>query len=215
MNVNYQREMEALIQRLAREGSRPRLLLHSCCAPCSSAVLERLGDAFDLTVFYYNPNIEPYEECVARFQELEKLVRAMGKTDTIKLIEGAYENERFHEIARGLEALPEGGERCARCFALRLDKTARLAREQGFDYMATTLTISPLKDAQRLNAIGSRAAREAGVKWLWSDFKKKDGYRRSCELSKEYGLYRQEYCGCVYSKRETEARRKERDGEGE
>ncbi|MBE5808669.1 MAG: epoxyqueuosine reductase QueH [Clostridiales bacterium] len=192
--------MEGVLRQIAALDKKPKLLLHSCCAPCSSAVLERIADHFELIVFYYNPNIEPAEECRVRFQELQKLIRLTGREGEISLIEGAYENDRFHEAVRGLEHLPEGGERCTRCFELRLGRTAETARDMGMDYIATTLTISPLKDAERLNAIGSRAARTCGVKWLWSDFKKKDGYRRSCELSREYGLYRQDYCGCIYSR---------------
>ena len=207
MNVNHQLEMERTIEALRRRGERPRLLLHACCAPCSSAVLERLEADFRLTVLYYNPNIEPMEEWESRYAELEKLLSCTGRAGEIPLIRGPWHNERFREMARGLEDMPEGGERCTRCFALRLGYTVERAAAEGFDYAATTLTISPMKDAARLNAIGSSLARNAGVAWLFSDFKKKDGYRRSCALSREYGLYRQDYCGCVFSRQESQRRR--------
>jgi len=204
MKVNYQLEMEKEINRIRREGRRPRLLLHSCCAPCSSAVLERLTETFDITVFFYNPNIAPEEEFIHRVEEQARLIVEMPKQGVIELIRGEYDDETFHALAKGLEEVPEGGERCTRCFRLRLGKTALLAKEQGFDYFTTTLSISPLKDSQRLNSIGAELAAQFGVPYLFSDFKKKNGYRRSCELSAEYGLYRQDYCGCVYSKMERE-----------
>ena len=206
MKLNYQIEMERMIAALPDNGVRPRLLLHACCAPCSSAVLERLTPVFDIEVFYYNPNIEPEAELNRRIAELQRLIDVMPKAGAVTLQTGSYDNERFHERVRGLEDVPEGGARCAVCFRMRLEETARRAAAGGFDYCATTLTISPLKDAQRLNAIGSACAREYGVAWLYSDFKKKDGYRRSCALSAQYGLYRQDYCGCVYSLMERRAK---------
>ena len=208
MNINYQIEMERAIEALRMRGSRPRLLLHACCAPCSSAVLERLKDAFELTVLYYNPNIEPENECVRRADELARLIAAMPHENPISLIRAPYEPERFHEAVRGLEHIPEGGERCMKSFELRLGYAARCAAQNEFEYVATTLTISPLKNAQALNRIGAEAATREGVSWLYSDFKKKNGYRRSCELSQEYGLYRQDYCGCIYSKLERERKTK-------
>lgn len=204
MKINYQLEMEKELKRIQREGRRPRLLLHSCCAPCSSAVLERLTEAFDITVFFYNPNIAPAEEFVHRVEEQGRLIAEMPHQGKIELICGEYDDAAFYALAKGLEDVPEGGERCMRCFRLRLGKTAQMAREGGFDYFTTTLSISPLKDAQRLNAIGAELAAQFGVPYLFSDFKKKNGYKRSCELSAEYGLYRQDYCGCVYSQRERE-----------
>jgi len=201
MKINYQLEMERELARIAASGTRPRLLLHSCCAPCSSAVLERLTGAFDIAVFYYNPNIAPAEEFERRAAEQRRLIEAMPKAGSIEFIPGRYDPEAFYAACRGHEDDPEGGERCARCFRLRLSEAARQAAARGDDYFTTTLTISPLKDAQRLNAIGLEVSAESGVAWLPSDFKKRDGYRRSCELSEQYGLYRQDYCGCVFSRR--------------
>lgn len=206
MKLNYQIEMEKELRRIAARGIRPRLLLHSCCAPCSSYVLELLTAALDITVFYYNPNIAPEAEFLYRAEEQRRLIADLPKQGVMEMIQGDYDAQSFYDLARGLENVPEGGERCTRCFELRLGKTARLAKEGGFDYFTTTLSISPLKDAQRLNAIGGRLAEEIGVPWLFSDFKKKNGYRRSCELSQQYGLYRQDYCGCIYSKMERDRR---------
>lgn len=202
MKINYQIEMEREIARIQRSGRRPRLLLHSCCAPCSSAVLEQLTKVFDITVFFYNPNIAPEQEFIHRVEEQERFIRQLSHEGTIELIRGEYDADAFYALAKGLENVPEGGERCTRCFWLRLSKTARLAAEQKFDYFTTTLSISPLKDAQRLNIIGNEMAAQFGVRYLFSDFKKKNGYRRSCELSAQYGLYRQDYCGCIYSRME-------------
>ncbi len=206
MKINYQIEMERELVRIQREGRRPRLLLHSCCAPCSSAVLERLTPVFDIAVFFYNPNIAPEAEFQHRVAEQRRLIDGMPKDGRIELIPGEYDDAAFYAAAKGLEDVPEGGERCTRCFRLRLGRTAKLAAEQGFDYFTTTLSISPLKDAQRLNAIGAELSSRFGVPYLFSDFKKKNGYRRSCELSAEYGLYRQDYCGCVFSRRERDRR---------
>lgn len=208
MKVNYQLEMEKELRRIAAEGVRPRLLLHSCCAPCSSAVLERLTAAFDIMVFFYNPNIAPEAEFLHRVDEQRRLIAQMPHEGAIELIQGEYDDQAFYALAKGLEQVPEGGERCTRCFRLRLGRTAKLAAEKGFDYFTTTLSISPLKDAQRLNQIGAEFAEQAGVKYLFSDFKKKNGYKRSCEMSAEYGLYRQDYCGCIYSKMERDRRMK-------
>lgn len=186
----------------------PRLFLHSCCAPCSSYVLEYLRQYFRITVFYYNPNISMESEYQKRVKEQKRLIESYneqaseGKWYPIEIIEGDYEPDVFFEMAKGLEQCPEGGERCFACYELRLLKTAELAVEGKFDYFTTTLSISPLKNAKKLNEIGEKLEKEYGVKWLVSDFKKRDGYKRSIELSKEYGLYRQNYCGCVYSRRE-------------
>ena len=201
MKINYQIEMECELERIARSGIRPRLLLHSCCAPCSSYVLERLNACMDLSVFFYNPNIAPREEFERREAELRRLISELPHEGRIDFIPGTYEPERFYEACRGHEDDPEGGERCARCFRLRLSEAAKMAAAQSCDYFTTTLSISPLKDAQLLNAIGLELARDCGVKWLPADFKKKNGYKRSCELSEAYGLYRQDYCGCVFSRR--------------
>ena len=202
MSVNYQIEMERELARIADAARRPRLLLHSCCAPCSSYVLEALNRHFDIDLFYYNPNIQPREEFDRRVAELERLAAAIPHENALNVIVGDYDAEAFLALCRGHEDDPEGGERCERCFRMRLGATAKLARQLGSDYFTTTLTISPLKDAQLLNAIGLELGQKEGVRWLCSDFKKKNGYKRSCELSALYGLYRQDYCGCVFSKRE-------------
>lgn len=207
MKINYQLAMERELAEIARREGRPRLLLHSCCAPCSSAVLERLTDWFDLTVFYYNPNIAPEEEFLRRAEEQRRLIAELPHAHEIQFRCGEYESEAFEALARGLEDMPEGGERCTRCFRLRLGKTGALAAREGFDYFATTLSISPLKDAQRLNAIGGELAEQFGVAYLFSDFKKKNGYKRSCELSVQYELYRQDYCGCRFSQMEREKKK--------
>lgn len=198
---NYQKELEKLLQKPELQGK--RLLLHSCCAPCSSYCMEYLREYLELTVFYYNPNITETEEYRKRVEEEKRLIQAYNRIPgkrTIQMLEGVYEPERFYALAKGLEKVPEGGERCFRCFELRLRETARKAAQEGYDFFTTTLTISPLKNAEKLNEIGERAAKEYGTVFLPSDFKKKDGYKRSIELSAEYGLYRQNYCGCVYSK---------------
>ena len=198
---NYQRELDQLLAQLTTV---PRLLLHSCCAPCSSSVLEYLRRYFEITVFYYNPNISMEAEYQKRVEEQKRLINAYNQLPDsgypIAVIEGDYEPEVFYVAAKGLEQCPEGGERCFACYELRLGKTAALAKKQAYDYFATTLTISSLKNAAKLNEIGERLAERYQISWLPSDFKKKNGYKRSIELSAEYGLYRQNYCGCVYSK---------------
>lgn len=207
MNVrNYQKELETIIAEHSHKSRVPRLLLHSCCAPCSSYVLEYLSEYFEITVFYYNPNIAPQEEYEARVQEQQKLIRALPAQNPIYLEAGPYEPEKFYHMAKGLEREPEGGKRCEGCFRLRLEETARRAKEGGYDFFATTLTISPLKNAILLNDIGELLASFYEVNHLPSDFKKKNGYKRSVELSGVYDLYRQNYCGCIYSKMEQEAR---------
>lgn len=200
--INYQKELEKELEKIHKEGKVPKLLLHSCCAPCSSYVLEYLSEYFEITVLYYNPNIYPEDEYVKRVEEQQNFIRAMKGTYPISFAEGNYDTDRFYEMAKGLEAVKEGGERCFRCYELRLRETAVLAAEKGFDYFTTTLSISPMKNAQKLNEIGENLAEEYGVHYLFSDFKKKNGYKRSIELSGEYGLYRQDYCGCVFSMRE-------------
>lgn len=195
--MNYQKELEKLLVKLEKEGRTPRLLLHSCCAPCSSYVLEYLSKHFEITVFYYNPNIFPESEYTKRILEQQTLIGEMKYP--VSFIAGNYDKEKFYEMAKGLEHLKEGKERCFKCYALRLEETARLAREGEFDYFTTTLSISPMKNADKLNEIGTMLGRKYGVEYLQSDFKKKNGYKRSIELSKEYDLYRQDYCGCVYS----------------
>lgn len=207
---NYQRELDKILEKLQAEAKVPRLLLHSCCAPCSSYVLEYLSQYFEITVYYYNPNIYPPEEYEKRVAEEERLIGEMEFLHPVKMIAAPYEPEEFYGIVKGLEREPEGGERCLKCYELRLREAARLAKEMDFDFFTTTLTISPLKRADKLNAAGEKAAKEMGVAFLPSDFKKRNGYKRSTELSKEHGLYRQDYCGCVYSMREREKQREER-----
>lgn len=219
--LNYQKELEKILDQIAKDGMTktymqngaethpPRLFLHSCCAPCSSYCLEYLSTYFAITVFYYNPNISWEAEYLHRVEEQKRLIAAYNdekKGYQIEIVEGDYQPELFFEMAKGYEDVPEGGERCFRCFDLRLRETARLAREGQYDYFATTLTISPLKNAAKINEIGAKLAKEYGVEWLWSDFKKKNGYKRSIELSAEYDLYRQDYCGCAYSKAEREGK---------
>ena len=200
---NYQKELDSLIENLQKEGKVPKLFLHSCCAPCASYVLEYLSQYFEITVFYYNPNIYPSEEYTERAAEQKRFIEQFPAKHQISYIEGAYDTKRFYEMARGLEKVPEGGERCFRCYELRLRESAILAKEGGFDFFTTTLTISPLKNADKLNEIGKKLGESYGVPYLLSDFKKKNGYLTSIELSKKYDLYRQDYCGCVYSKAES------------
>ncbi len=202
--TNFQIEMEKLIATFG--GNRPTLLLHACCAPCSSYVLESIAKYFDITMYFYDPNITPAEEYEKRYSELKRLLREAPFADGIKIMESEYEPEKFLEIAKGLEDVPEGGERCFKCYRLRLERTAQAAKEHGFDYFATTLSISPYKSSAKLAEISLALQSEYGVNWLPSDFKKRGGYKRSIELSKEYGLYRQDYCGCVYSQAQRAAR---------
>ena len=197
MDRNYQKELDQLLEQQQSQNERKRLFLHSCCGPCSSYVLAYLAQYFEITLFYYNPNIIPKEEYDKRLSEQKRLLEeAINVFGSIRLVEGIYEPEVFHKMAAGLEQEPEGGIRCFACYELRLRETARLAREGGYDYFATTLSISPHKNANKLNEIGERIAVEYGIPHLPSDFKKRGGYQRSIELSKEYHLYRQTYCGC-------------------
>lgn len=206
--MNYQKELEKLIERLEKEHQVPKLLLHSCCAPCSSYVLEYLSEYFEITVFYYNPNVFPENEYTKRILEQQMLIHDMQTRHPIAFIAGNYDRTEFFEIAAGLEHLKEGGERCFKCYELRLEEAARIAKEGDFDYFTTTLSISPLKNADKLNEIGIKVGRKYDIAYLQSDFKKKNGYKRSIELSKEYGLYRQDYCGCEYSLRDRERDKK-------
>ena len=196
--VNYQKILDKFIKDLNYEV--PKLLVHSCCAPCSSYVLEYLNKYFNITVLYYNPNIYPFEEYEYRKNEQKRLISEMKFENPVSFIDCDYDNNSFNKAVKGLEIEPEGGKRCEKCFELRLNKTAEVAKENGFDYFVTTLSISPLKNAETLNRIGKEAGEKYGVKYLLSDFKKNNGYKRSIELSREYSLYRQNFCGCVYSK---------------
>ena len=201
---NYSLMLEKTISALS--GKRPKLLLHACCAPCSSYVLEYLSSHFDITVFFFNPNISPESEYEFRKNELLRLINEMPLSNTVNVMFGRYDPNEFYEMARGLEELNEGGERCRRCYRLRLSECARVAKENGFDYFTTTLSISPYKNAEWLNTIGSEEGKNAGIEYLFSDFKKKNGYKRSCELSAEYSLYRQDYCGCEFSKQKKQVK---------
>ena len=207
MAENYQLLLDKTLHTLQAAGKTPRLLLHSCCAPCSSYVLEYLSRYFFITVLYYNPTISPETEFQHRLEEQQRLIGAMPFSHPVELRAGIYAPERFDAIARGHEADPEGGDRCHACYRLRLEETARIAAAEGFDYFTTTLSISPLKSAAVLNRIGGEVAELYGVAYLYSDFKKREGYKRSCVLSREYGLYRQDYCGCLYSKAAAASRR--------
>ncbi len=197
---NYQKELDQIIESNVKEQKVPTLLLHSCCAPCSSYCLEYLSQYFSITLFYYNPNITEAGEYRHRVEEQKRLIGALPVKHPVSFVEGAYEPGRFFAEAKGLENAPEGGARCEKCFRLRLSEAAAKAAELRADYFTTTLSISPLKNAPLLNQIGEEMAEKYGVAYLPSDFKKKNGYKRSIELSKEYDLYRQNYCGCVFSK---------------
>ena len=202
---NYQKELDRILDTIGggpeSGGAPPKLLLHACCAPCSSYVLEYLSAYFEITVFFYNPNIYPPQEYETRIAEERRLIGEMPFRNPVRLLEGTYDPERFFEAVKGLEDEPEGGARCWQCFRLRLEEAARQAKAGGYDYFTTSLTISPLKNADTLNAIGEQLGRDYGIAYLSSDFKKRDGYKRSIRLSEEYGLYRQNYCGCVFSVR--------------
>lgn len=199
MKRNYQTEFE---NEIAKFDSKRRLLLHACCAPCSSYVLEYLTAYFDITVYFYNPNITSHTEYLKRYNELERLISLMPHENKIELTDGEYAPEHFLELSRGLETLPEGGARCFKCYRLRLEKTAEyfVAHKSEYDCFATTLTVSPHKNAEKLNEIGFELAEKYSIKWLPSDFKKREGYKRSIELSRIYDLYRQDYCGCDFSR---------------
>ncbi len=199
--INYQKKLDELIASL--DGT-PKLLLHSCCAPCSSYCIEYLSQYFEITVFYYNPNLYPDEEYSRRSSEQKRLISQMKTKYPVTYTDEGFDSAEFYRAVKGLEKEPEGGARCRKCFELRLERTAKKAKELSCDFFATTLTISPLKDAQLLNEIGTALSEKYGTAWLPSDFKKKNGYKRSTELSREYGLYRQDYCGCVFSKLERE-----------
>ncbi len=202
MNRNYQKELDRIIQK--RGQKTPRVLLHSCCGPCSSSVLEYITQYFDVTLLWYNPNLYPKEEFDRRFQTQVELIEKMGLADKVSILAEPWKSEDYYRRVKGLENEPEGGRRCAECFRLRLLETARLAKHYGYDYFCTTLTLSRHKDAVLINTIGEEIARATGVSWLPSDFKKRNGENRSIELCEQYGLYRQLYCGCEFSLRKRE-----------
>lgn len=198
--INYQLELDKIINKIEGENTTKSLLLHSCCAPCSSYVLAYLNKYFNITVFYYNPNITNKEEYLKRKQEQIRLISELPAINKINILDADYNPEKFFEISKGLENCREGGERCFKCYKLRLEATAKAAKENSFNYFCTTLTISPLKNAQKINEIGQMLGDEYQISFLPSDFKKKEGFKKSIELSSQYNLYRQNYCGCIYSK---------------
>ncbi len=200
--VNYGRILDEKLAQLKASEEKPALLLHACCAPCSSHTLLFLCDYFRITLYFFNPNIAPESEYIYRKEELIRLVKELGLD--VEIISEDYDSSPFYELAKGLEDLPERGERCRKCIGYRLRKTAETAKKLGCDYFTTTLTISPHKDCEFINQYGGQLAEEMGIAYLFSDFKKHDGYKHSIQLSKEYNLYRQDYCGCVYSRRAKE-----------
>lgn len=210
MKENYQKILDETIAGLEERGEVPKLLLHSCCAPCSSYVLEYLSNYFYITVLYYNPNIYPEDEYYHRAVEQKRFIKEFPTIYPVTFVEGNFEPERFYETVKGYENIREGGERCFRCYELRLREAAEYAKKLNCDYFTTTLSISPMKNAAKLNEIGGMLAEEYGIPYLYSDFKKRDGYKRSTIISAEYGMYRQDYCGCVFSKREREEQKRER-----
>ena len=202
MKINYDKKLEEIISTIDKKSKidkKPKLLLHSCCGPCSSYVISYLRDYFDITIIYYNPNIYPYDEYIKRKEEQKRLLKEMTNDD-VKLLDCDYENDKYVELIHGLENEPERGRRCTKCFLLRLDKTAKIAKDNGFDFYGTTLTVSPYKNSELINMIGEKLASDYCVKWLYGDFKKHDGYKKSIMLSKKYNLYRQNYCGCIYAR---------------
>ncbi len=199
MKKNYQLELDNIINNIQKNNLTPSLLLHSCCAPCSSYTIEYLSKYFKITVFYYNPNIFPKDEYITRLKEQKKFLNIFPAINTIDFIEGNYDYKKFINISKGLELEPEGGKRCLKCYELRLLATAEIAHQKNFDYFTSTLSISPLKDSQILNELGEKISKKYNINYLYSDFKKRNGFKRSIELSKIYNLYRQQYCGCIYS----------------
>ena len=198
MKENYSKLCENILKTLPK---RKKILLHSCCAPCSSHVITYLSKYFDITILYYNPNISPYEEYIKRKNEQIKLINEIKTEGYVNIIDCDYDNELYNKMIKGLEEEPERGSRCTICYKMRIEKTAELAKNNNYDYFCTTLSVSPYKNAILINKLGEEMENKYHVKWLYSDFKKKDGYKKSIELSKEYNLYRQDYCGCIYSKR--------------
>jgi len=204
MIMNYNNKMEEIIAYNKSLGKVPNLLLHSCCAPCSSHVIDTLTPYFNITILYYNPNIEPYSEYEKREEEEIRFIHEFPHQNTLDILDCDYNNEAFQKLSKGLEQEKEGGARCLKCYYERMSKTALLAKENNYDYFATTLTVSPYKNSQKLNEIGASLEKKYHIAYLYSDFKKKNGYKHSIELSKEYNLYRQDYCGCKFSKQERE-----------
>ncbi len=200
MKENYQLKLDQILKEIEDGKKTPTLLLHSCCGPCSSYTLEYLSNYFKITVFYYNPNISPNMEFEKRFEEQKRLIENLPTKYPVSLIKGDYDPNVFFDLAKGLEKEPEGGKRCFKCYKMRMEECAKVAKEKGFDYFTTTLSISPYKNATWINEIGEELEKQYSIKYLYADLKKKNGYKRSIELSRQYQLYRQNYCGCVYSK---------------
>ena len=198
--MNYDKEMEKILDSYK---TKPKILLHSCCAPCSSTCIDRLSDKAKLDIMYYNPNIEPEEEYLKRKEEQKRLIKLLNKD--IKVLDCDYDNNKYHEVVKGYEKEPERGRRCYICYKQRMEYTAKIAKEKGYDMFATTLTVSPYKVTKWINEIGFDLEKEYNIKYLPTDFKKQDGYKKSIELSKKYNLYRQDYCGCIYSKKEKDS----------
>lgn len=208
--MNYNKVMEDEIKKVVEAKKTPNILLHSCCAPCSTHVIDTLSPYFNITVFYYNPNIEPFTEYKKRKQEEVRFIHEYKAKNKLDIIDCDHENEVFRKMSVGLEEIPEGGARCIKCYHLRMDKTAVKAKELNYDYFATTLTVSPLKNSQKLNEIGAFLSQKYDIKYLFSDFKKKEGYKHSIEMAREYNLYRQDYCGCIFSKEQREKEKQEK-----
>lgn len=209
--INYQIKLEEILEKESKNEGTPKLLLHSCCAPCSTYVLEYLTKHFDISVLYYNPNIHPSEEYHKREAEQERYINLVNKVNKIELIKANYDPKEYFEAVKGYELEKEGGKRCNLCFELRLDMAAQYAKKHGYDYFTTTLSISPHKDAQIINHIGENLEKKYDVSYLYADFKKKNGFKRSLELCAQYDIYRQNYCGCVFSLKESNDRRKEKE----
>ena len=202
--INYQKELDKIIEACVRNGCVPSLLLHSCCAPCSSYVISFLSQYFNITILYYNPNISPQEEYEKRKKEQIRLIKELKTKNKLDYLDCDYDNELYNELIKGYETESEGGNRCSICFKMRLEKTAKLAKENNYDYYCSTLTVSPHKNSKIINEIGETIANKHNIKWLYSDFKKNEGFKQSITLSKKYDLYRQDYCGCIYSKKAKE-----------
>lgn len=205
MKINYQKILDKKLEEISDSNATPSLLLHSCCAPCSSYVLEYLSEFFHITIFYYNPNIHPEDEYQKRVEEQKEFITQLPTKRKINFIEGHYDTQDFFHISKGLEEEREGGERCFKCYELRLREAAKKAKELNFDYFTTVLSISPHKNAEKINEIGNKLSEEFNIEFLNSDFKKKNGFKRSIELSSQYNLYRQDYCGCIYSRRDSQS----------
>ena len=209
IHMNYNNTMLDIIKKEQESNNIPSILLHSCCAPCSSHVIDTLTKYFNITILYYNPNIEPYEEYLKRKEEEIRFIKEYKNINKLDIIDCDYDNDSYHKLVKGLENAPERGERCFKCYNLRLEYTAKKAKELDYDYFGTTLTVSPYKNSNKLNEIGEELSEKYNIKYLYSDFKKNNGYKHSIELSKIYNLYRQDYCGCIYSKKQRDMIKRE------